>query len=86
MKLDNEAGVKHKGAAKTARIPIKIVPLDEKLKKPEWIRAKLPTGQRFHEIKQILRDQKTAYRVRRSHLPEYRRVLQQGYGHFHDHG
>jgi lipoic acid synthetase len=58
MKLDNEAGVKHKGAAKTARIPIKIVPLDEKLKKPEWIRAKLPTGQRFHEIKQILRDQK----------------------------
>jgi lipoic acid synthetase len=56
--LDNEAGVKHKGAAKTARIPIKIVPLDEKLKKPEWIRAKLPTGQRFHEIKQILRDQK----------------------------
>jgi lipoic acid synthetase len=34
------------------------VPLDEKLKKPEWIRAKLPTGQRFHEIKQILREQK----------------------------
>ncbi|UDM17864.1 lipoyl synthase [Vogesella sp. XCS3] len=58
MKLDNQAGVKHKGADKTARIPIKIVPLDEKLKKPEWIRAKLPNGQRFNEIKQILRDQK----------------------------
>ncbi len=58
MKLDNQAGVKHKGADKTARIPIKIVPLDEKLKKPEWIRAKLPNGQRFNEIKQILREQK----------------------------
>ena len=58
MKLDNQTGVKHKGADKTARIPIKIVPLDEKLKKPEWIRAKLPNGQRFNEIKQILREQK----------------------------
>jgi lipoic acid synthetase len=58
MKVDNQAGVKHKGAAKTARIPIKIVPLDEKLKKPEWIRAKLPNGQRFQEIKSILREQK----------------------------
>jgi lipoic acid synthetase len=58
MKLDNAAGVKHKGEAKTARIPIKIVPLEEKLKKPEWIRAKLPTGQRFFEIKDILREQK----------------------------
>ncbi|MDC7711820.1 lipoyl synthase [Vogesella indigofera] len=58
MKLENQVGVKHKGADKTARIPIKIVPLDEKLKKPEWIRAKLPNGQRFNEIKQILREQK----------------------------
>ncbi|MCP9758695.1 lipoyl synthase [Aquitalea sp. S1-19] len=58
MKLENDAGVKHKGAAKTARIPIKVVPLDEKLKKPEWIRAKLPSGQRFGEIKDILRAQK----------------------------
>lgn len=58
MKLDNQAGVKHKGAAKTARIPIKIVPVNDKLKKPEWIRSKLPNGQRFQEIKKILREQK----------------------------
>ena len=51
-------GVKFKGADKTARIPIKIVPLEQKLKKPEWIRAKLPSGERFHEIKAILRSQK----------------------------
>lgn len=58
MSHDNSQGVKHKGAAKTARIPIKVVPLAEKLKKPEWIRAKLPTGNKFFEIKNILREQK----------------------------
>lgn len=58
MKSDDLMGVKQKGAAKTARIPIKVVPLEQKLKKPEWIRAKLPTGERFHEIKSILRAQK----------------------------
>jgi len=55
---DDLTGVKLKGADKTARIPIKIVPLDQKLKKPEWIRAKLPSGERFNEIKTILRAQK----------------------------
>jgi len=34
------------------------VPLEHKLKKPEWIRAKLPSGERFNEIKAILRSQK----------------------------
>ena len=57
-KQDNARGVKHKGAAKVARIPIKVVPLEQKLKKPEWIRAQLPTGKKFFEIKNILRDQK----------------------------
>ena len=48
-------GEKQKGAAKTARIPIKIVPA-ERLKKPDWIRVRLGNGPRFHEIKQILRE------------------------------
>jgi len=50
----NVAGVKHKGDAKTARIPIKIVPA-ERLKKPDWIRARAPSSPRFAEIKAILR-------------------------------
>ena len=58
MKTDNTQGVKLKGEAKTARIPIKVVQLDERLKKPEWIRVKSPSGARFHEIKDILRQQK----------------------------
>ncbi len=52
-----EAGVKEKGQAKTARIPIKIVPR-EALKKPDWIRVKAASqNSRFSEIKQILREQ-----------------------------
>ncbi len=50
--------IKLKGAAKTARIPIKIVPATERLPKPDWIRAKSPSGSRFYEIKQVLREQK----------------------------
>ena len=53
-----DATAKQKSQAKTARIPIKIVPA-EVLKKPEWIRVKAgsPTT-RFYEIKDILRSNK----------------------------
>ena len=53
-----DASAKQKSQAKTARIPIKIVPA-EVLKKPEWIRVKAgsPTT-RFYEIKDILRTNK----------------------------
>ena len=48
---------KQKSADKTARIPIKIVPLAETLKKPDWIRVKAAlSSSRFTEIKQILRE------------------------------
>ncbi|WP_420472837.1 lipoyl synthase [Noviherbaspirillum sp. ST9] len=49
---------KQKGAGKTARIPIKIVPA-EKLAKPDWIRVKAGSpSTRFYEIKDILRSNK----------------------------
>ena len=49
-----EAGVKQKGQAKT----IRIVPAPA-LPKPAWIRVRAPSADsRFHEIKQILREQK----------------------------
>jgi lipoic acid synthetase len=48
---------KQKSADKTARIPIKIVPVEQVLKKPDWIRVKAASGNsRFHEIKKILRE------------------------------
>jgi lipoic acid synthetase len=47
---------KQKSAEKTARIPIKIVPLEQVLKKPDWIRVKAASDHsRFAEIKTILR-------------------------------
>jgi len=53
----SSAPIKQKGEAKTARIPIKIVPLTHKLKKPEWIRVRAPhDNSRFTEIKNILRE------------------------------
>jgi len=53
-----DATAKQKSQAKTARIPIKIVPA-ETLKKPEWIRVKAGSpSTRFYEIKQILREHK----------------------------
>jgi len=51
---------KQRGAEKTARIPIKIVPA-ERLKKPDWIRIRLGGGaeaERFNEIKNTLRIRK----------------------------
>lgn len=49
------AGVKEVDAEKTARIPIKIVP-QPMLRKPEWIRMKVPDSARFQEIKRVLRE------------------------------
>ena len=54
MTIDLE---QHKGRAKTARIPIKIVP-QPALKKPDWIRAKSPNSPEVLELKQILRSHK----------------------------
>ncbi|MDP1653589.1 MAG: lipoyl synthase [Rhodocyclaceae bacterium] len=47
---------KQKGEAKTARIPIKVVPTVP-LKKPEWIRVRAGnSAARFGEVKSILRE------------------------------
>ncbi|MFQ5755988.1 MAG: lipoyl synthase, partial [Acidiferrobacterales bacterium] len=46
---------REKGAAKTARIPVKIVPRSERLPKPSWIRVKLPTGPAVQRVKDMLR-------------------------------
>jgi len=48
-------GEKQKGRLKTARIPIKVVPAVP-LAKPDWIRVRLGNGERFQEIKRILRE------------------------------
>lgn len=58
MTADQDPKKKQKGAEKTSRIPIKIVP-SEPLPKPEWIRVKAGShATRFYEIKALLRDRK----------------------------
>ena len=47
---------KQTGAAKTARNPIKIIPLQTRLRKPEWIRVKSGSGQGYHDVKRMLRE------------------------------
>jgi lipoic acid synthetase len=42
------------GAAKTARNPVKVIPIAP-LKKPEWIRVKAGNSQTFYEVKRKLR-------------------------------
>lgn len=51
-------GVKQRGAEKVARIPIKVEPTKEFIRKPEWIRAKAPTTPEVKRLKKILREQK----------------------------
>jgi lipoic acid synthetase len=55
--LEYDATRKQKSSEKTARIPIKIIPLEQALKKPDWIRVKAASNNsRFAEIKKILRE------------------------------
>ena len=45
-----------RGAAKVARIPIKIEPTTQPLRKPNWIRAKAPTSPEVARLKSVLRE------------------------------
>src|SRR6187549_3044073 len=55
--MPDDLKTQQKRELKTARIPIKVVQA-ETLRKPEWIRARAGGGERFTEIKRILRDAK----------------------------
>ena len=59
MSSEYDPSAKQKAHAKTARIPIKVVPAGEVLRKPEWIRVRAGShNARFAEIKQLLRAQR----------------------------
>jgi lipoic acid synthetase len=48
--------IKQRGADKTARIPIKVIPNETVLRKPKWIRMKIPTGNKVNHLKDKLRE------------------------------
>lgn len=52
-----KVGEAQRGAEKTARIPIKIIPSEaQATPKPEWIRIKVPSGSAVSDLKQVLRE------------------------------
>jgi len=53
-------GEKLRGAEKVRRIPIKVVPADQPLRKPDWIRIRLTANPEVDRIKGILRQRKLA--------------------------
>jgi len=53
-------GEKLRGAAKVARIPVKVIPTTTLPKKPDWIRVKMPISPEITRIKSILRKHKLA--------------------------
>jgi lipoic acid synthetase len=60
MNRENAVSINNKqtGKEKTARNQIKIVPLQERLRKPDWIRVKSGSGQGYHDVKRMLREHK----------------------------
>jgi len=54
MTTDTER--KQRGAAKTARIPIKVEPTVRPARKPKWIRAKSPANPETQRLKKVLRE------------------------------
>ncbi len=55
MKTDAKSLARLKGASKTARIPIKVIPAEHPLPKPRWIRARSPNNPEAQRLKQVLR-------------------------------
>ena len=51
----NQSANFQRGASKTARIPIKIAPQQERMRKPAWIRARAPTSPEVQRLKTVLR-------------------------------
>ena len=47
---------KQRGAAKTARIPVRIEPTTRPLRKPAWIRARSPADPAVARLKEVLRE------------------------------
>lgn len=53
-------GEKHRGADKVRRIPVKVIPSEAVLRKPDWIRVRIPASSEVGRIKNILRTRKLA--------------------------
>lgn len=47
-----------RNADKLSKIPVKVETTDEVLRKPDWLRIKIPNGEEINRVKKMLRDNK----------------------------
>ena len=52
----SDSDIKQRGAAKTARLPVKIETTTRPLRKPQWIRARSPANPAVGRLKGVLRE------------------------------
>ena len=68
-----------RGKEKLSRIPVKVEPAATRpLRKPAWIRARLPSGQRVTRIKQVLRRSKLSSVCEEAACPNLGECFSQG--------
>lgn len=67
-----------RGADKVARIPVKIEPTTDLLRKPRWIRAKLPLGANVARVKRVLRDHRLATVCEEAQCPNLGECFEHG--------
>lgn len=73
-----EPGIKLRGAEKVARIPIKVIPTTSPLRKPDWIRIKIPAGSGIAEIKNTLRESRLHTVCEEASCPNLAECFSQG--------
>lgn len=58
MTTNIDKSAKQRGAEKLSRIPVKIEPSTSMLRKPDWIRVRIPSSPAVAELKSLLRENK----------------------------
>lgn len=56
METKPSQNAKQRGAEKLARIPVKIEPTVDPLRKPDWIRVRIPASPAVNDLKKLLRE------------------------------
>lgn len=56
METKTSNNVKQRGAEKLSRIPVKIEPTVDPLRKPDWIRVRIPASPAVSDLKKLLRE------------------------------
>lgn len=69
---------KQRGAAKMARIPIKVIPAAQPLRKPDWIRIRIPSTPAINHLKEILRENRLHTVCEEASCPNLSECFSQG--------